>query len=217
MPFPVASYKMPYGGGLLYDTGASASSLSNDRRLQFFGDINQNQQVNYVIYSISPMVPSTTVCIPAVAAGTACPAANTYTLYNLYRSITQVPFPSLPTGVTYAAPSNNNASPMVEKVLYNTSTSKGPTGAPIFSYPTTITVGVIPNQITVVGTVVITLCVALNPTNLESNNVLWMTMATQIRPLNLAAAINVNNSNGGLYIPPTPKSLPMAYPIGYYP
>lgn len=212
--FPVGSYKMPYGGGLLY---LSDNSLSNDQRLEFYGDINQDAIVNYVIYSISPMVPTTTVCIPAVAPGATCPSADTYTLYNLYRSITAVPFPTLPTPTTYAPPNNSIASPMVEKVLYNTGTSLGPTGSPIFSYPSTVIVGVIPNQITVVGTIVITLCVALNPTNLETNQVLYTTMATQIRPLNLAAAINVNNSNGGLYLPPNPKSLPMVIPSGYYP
>lgn len=230
-PYAISSYKMPYGGGLLvaFDTSGNLittpdctsspapCALSNDRRLELYGDINQDQTVNYVVYSISPMVPTTTVCIPAVAPGVACPAANSYTLYNLYRSITAVPFPSIPTPTTYAKPNNSIASPMVEKVLYNAANLRGPTGSPIFSYPNTVTVGVIPNQITVVGTIVITLCVALNPTNLESNRVIWSTMATQIRPLNLAAAINVNNSNGGLYLPPTPKSLPMGIPSGYYP
>jgi len=212
--FPVGSYKMPYGGGLLY---LSDNSLSNDQTLEFYGDINQDATVNYVVYSISPMVPTTTVCIPAVAPGVTCPTADTYTLYNFYRSITAVPFPSIPTPITYAPPNNSIASPMVEKVLYNATNLQGPTGSPIFSYPSTVIVGVIPNQITVVGTIVITLCVALNPTNLESNQVIWATMATQIRPLNLTAAINVNNSNGGLYLPPNPRSLPMGIPSGYYP
>jgi prepilin-type N-terminal cleavage/methylation domain-containing protein len=220
-PYQISSYKMPYGSGLLY---LSDNSLSNDQRLEFFGDINQDstQSIDYVIYSISPMLPATTVCIPSVAAGTPCPAANTYTLYNLYRSITPVPFPSLPTPVAYVptcpgTACNNQASPMVEKVLYNATNSRGPTGAPIFSYPSTITVGVIPNQITVVGTIVITLCVAVNPQAMESGQVTWSTLATQIRPLNLSAAININNSNGGLYLPPAPKSLPMRIPSGYYP
>ena len=115
---------------------------------------------------------------------------------------------------------------MVEKVLFNTTDATacldgvagcGPTGKPIFSFPDTIVVGVVPNQITVVGTIVITLCVAVNPQSLETGIVQWYTMATQIRPLNLSAAINVNQSNGSLYLPPTPKSLPMKFPIGYYP
>ena len=207
---PVNSYKMPYGGGLLY----SGTTYSNGQRLEFYGDINQDGTVQYVIYSVSPMSPATTVTINGTA----------YTLYNLYRSITPVPFPSLqsqPTAPTFTpscpgAACNNPASPMVEKVLLNAS-GNGPTGLPIFGYPNTIILGVIPNQITVVGTIVITLSVAVNPQAMETGTVQWYTMATQIRPLNLTAAINVNYSNGGLYIPPTPKSLPMATPTNYYP
>jgi prepilin-type N-terminal cleavage/methylation domain-containing protein len=214
-PYNIASYKMPYGGGLLYDGGGASSLLSNGRRLQFYGDINQIGEVDYVVYSVSPMSPATTVTINGTS----------YTLYNLYRSITRVPFPSLPTTSTYA-PScassasgcNSPASPMVEKVLLDTATgTTGPTGSPIFGYPSTITVGVVPNQITVVGTIVITLCVAVNPQAMETGRVQWYTMATQIRPLNLAAAISVNNSNGGLYLPPNPRSLPMVNPVNYYP
>lgn len=221
MPYSIASYKMPYSGGLLvaFDTSGNLittpdctsssppCALSNGQRLEFYGDINEDGNVNYVVYSISPMVPATTVSI----------GGTTYTLYNLYRSITSVPFPSLPTPSTYPRPNNQPASPMVEKVLFNAAAGTGPTGQPIFSFPNTITVGVIPNQITVVGTIVITLCVAVNPKSLESSQVQWYTMATQIRPLNLTAAINVNNSSGGLYLPPSPKSLPMALPVNYYP
>jgi prepilin-type N-terminal cleavage/methylation domain-containing protein len=36
-PFPVISYKMPYGSGILQNTGTS-----NGQRLEFFGDINQD-------------------------------------------------------------------------------------------------------------------------------------------------------------------------------
>lgn len=202
-PYQVASYKMPYGGGLLY---LSDQSLSNSNRLEFYGDINQDGNINFVQYSISPMVPAASVTINGVS----------YNLYNLYRSIQSVAFPSLPT-VGYGGETNAIASPMVQKVLFNPTTLQGPTGAAIFSYPDTITVGVIPNQITVVGTIKITLCVAVNPQSLETGVVQWYTMATQIRPLNLSAAINVNNTNGGLYLPPNPKSLPMAIPSGYYP
>ncbi len=215
-PMPIASYKMPFGGGILQSAGTS-----NDQKLEFFGDINQSQTgaISYVVYSISPMVPSTTVCSPTVAPGVACSAANTYTLYNLYRSITDVPFTvlPLPSGSGYTAPPNNSASPMVEKVLYNSANAVGPTGKPIFAYPNLIVVGVIPNQITVVGTIVITLCVAVNPRSLETNVVSWYTMATQIRPLNLTAAINVNNSGGGKFLALIPASLPMTNPTGYYP
>jgi prepilin-type N-terminal cleavage/methylation domain-containing protein len=214
--YPVSSYKMPYGGGLLYK---SDGSQSNDLRLEFYGDINQTGEIDYVVYSISPMVPATSVTINGTS----------YRLYNLYRSITPVPFQSIPLPTTFT-PScssstsgcNSQASPMVEKVLFNATsatTGTGPTGLPIFSYPNTVVVGVIPNQITVVGTIVITLCVAVNPQAMESGQVQWYSMATQIRPLNLAAAINVNHSNGGTYMPPTPRTLPMAYPTSppYYP
>lgn len=220
-PYNISSYKFPYGGGLLvaFDTSGNLittpdctsslppCALSNGQRLEFYGDINEDGNINYVVYSISPMAPATTVSI----------GGTTYTLYNLYRSIAPAPFTSYPTPATYTRPNNNVASPMAEKVLFNATAGTGPTGQPIFSFPNTITVGVVPNQITVVGTIVITLCVAVNPKSLESSQVQWYTMATQIRPLNLSAAINVNNSNGGLYLPPTPKSLPMALPANYYP
>jgi prepilin-type N-terminal cleavage/methylation domain-containing protein len=222
-PFAVNSYKMPYASGILvkFDTttgnlcspsnlsanctAAAPNYLSYDTNLMFFGDINQDGVINYVIYSISPMTPATTVTINGVV----------YTLYNLYRSITPVNFTSLPVGA--GAEANNPASPMVEKVLYNTTTHSGPTGKPIFAYPDHVQIGTFPNVYTALGTIVITLSVAVNPQALESGRVQWSTMATQIRPLNLAAAINVNNSNGGLYIPPTPKTLPMTYPANYYP
>ncbi len=234
LSYSVASYKMPYASGILVKFDASGNldttplpapysiPLSTYQQLQFYGDINQDGTIRYVVYSISPMVPLTTVCIPTVAPGVACSLANTYTLYNLYRSITpttptSVPFPSLPTPNTYTPPNNSIASPMVEKVLYNTTNAAGPTGLPIFAYPSHQQIGTAPNVYTALGTIVITLCVAVNPKSIETNTVSWYTMATQIRPLNLSAAINVNNSNGGLYLPPTPKSLPMVNPTGYYP
>jgi hypothetical protein len=210
--FPIASYKMPFGGGLLY---LADNSRSNSQQLEFYGDINQDGIIRYVVYSISPMVPATTVCIPAVAG--ACPAANTYTLNNLYRSIKTVPFTFIPTPAGYTAPANNIASPMVEKVLFNTTSLTGPTGLPIFGYPNPVVVGVVPNQVTVTGTIVVTLCVAVNPRSMETGIVQWYTMATQIRPLNLSASINVNNNGGGKYLPLIPASLPMTIPAGYYP
>jgi hypothetical protein len=213
-PYPITSYKMPYDSGII-------TATSNDQTLQFYGDINQDGFINYVVYSIFPSVLATTVCIPAVAPGTACAAANTYTLYDLYRSITPVAFPSLPPGAFAAScpgPScNNPASPMVEKVLYNAANKVGPTGLPIFAYPNPIVIGVVPNTTTVTGTIVITLCIAVNPKSLESSQVTFFTMATQIRPLNLYNAVNVNNTGGGVYLPPQPLSLPMAIPTGYYP
>jgi type II secretory pathway pseudopilin PulG len=224
-PFAVNSYKFPYASGILvkFDsttgllcspynlsancTAAAPNYLSYDDSLLFYGDINQDGIINYVVYSISPMTPATTVTINGTV----------YTLYNLYRSITPVQFESLPTGPPVVQ-NNQPASPMVEKVIYNTTTHSGPTGLPIFRFTDNVQIGTAPNVYTALGTIVVTLSVALNPQALESSGqVLWSTMATQIRPLNLNAAINVNNSNGGLYIPPTPKSLPMGYPVGYYP
>ena len=201
-PFPVISYKMPYGSGILQSAGTS-----NDQRLEFFGDINQDGVVRYVVYSLSPASPATTVIISGI----------TYTLYDLHRSVTTVPFTILPAPSTYTPPVNNQASPLVANVLYNATNQSGPTGQPIFAYPDQIVIGVVPNQITVVGTVVVTISVAVSPRSLESELPQWFTMATRIRPLNLQAAITVNNAGGAIYLPPLPKSLPMTFPSNYYP
>jgi len=201
-PFPVISYNMPYGSGILQTTGTSS-----DQRLEFFGDINQDGVIRYVVYSLSPESPATTVSING----------TTYTLYDLYRSVTTVPFTNLPAPSTYTPPANNQASPLVTNVLYNTTNESGPTGDPIFAYPNQIVIGVVPNQITVVGTVVVTISVAVSPKSLEFELPQWFTMATQIRPLNLQAAITVNNAGGAIYLPPLPKSLPMTFPSNYYP
>jgi len=201
-PFPVISYKMPYGSGILQTTGTSS-----DRRLEFFGDINQDGVIRYVVYSLSPVSPASSVSL----------SGTTYTLYNLYRSVTQVPFVNLPALSTYTPPANNVASPLVTNVLYNIANQSGPTAQPIFAYPNQVVIGVVPNQITVVGTVVVTLSVAVTPKSLESNQPQWLTLATQIRPLDLQAAINVNNAGGAIYLPPLPKSLPMTFPSNYYP
>lgn len=225
-PYIITSYKMPYASGIMVSfdssgnlnrtaTDCSSSStanpcpLSTDQKLMFYGDINQTGEVDYVVYSLSPMSsPATTVTING----------STYTLYNLYRSIKPVTFINLPNSWSSAyATTNDVASPMVEKVLYNTTTHQGPTGLPLFAYPNHTQIGTAPNVYTALGTIVITLCVAVNPQAMETNQVTWYTMATQIRPLNLAAAINVNNSYGGLYISPTPLTLPMTDPGGYYP
>lgn len=200
--FPVISYKMPYGSGILQATGTS-----NDQRLEFFGDINQDGIIRYVVYSLSPESPATTVSING----------TTYTLYNLYRSVTTVPFTTLPAPSTYTPPANDQASPLVTHVLYNSAGQRGPTGQPVFAYPNQIVIGVVPNQITVVGTVVVTISVAVSPKSLESKLPQWFTMATQIRPLNLQAALTVNNAGGAIYLPPLPKSLPMTFPSNYYP
>ena len=201
-PFPIISYKMPYGSGILQTTGTS-----NDQRLEFFGDINQDGVIRYMVYSLSPASPATSVSING----------TTYTLYNLYRSVTTVPFTNLPAPSIYTPPANNVASPLVNNVLYNTASQSGPTGEPIFAYPDQVVIGVIPNQIIVVGTVVVTISVAVSPKSLESSQPQWFTMATQIRPLDLQAAITVNNTGGATYLPPIPKSLPMTFPSNYYP
>ena len=126
---------------------------------------------------------------------------TTYTLYTLYRSITPVTFAS---GAT-----NSPASPLTQNVLYNIANQQGPTGQPIFAYPNTYTVGVIPNVMTVVGTVVINLSVAVNPQALETGSAPeYYTMATQIRPLDLAAAVAINQAGGGCTCPWSPKPCP---------
>jgi hypothetical protein len=75
--------------------------------------------------------------------------------------------------------------------------------------------GVVPNQITVVGTVVVTLSVAVNPQSLEINTVTWHTMATQIRPLNLTALLGANRAGASKYVSRIPAGLPMTYPTNY--
>ncbi len=203
---PVITYKFPYPTGILVGT-----SMSDDHDLLFYGDINNEGTIRYVVYSLNPTTnPATTVNVTTGA------YTGTYTLYNLYRSITAVGFPS-----TASTGTNNAASVLVQNVLYNINTSnsalsKGPTGQPIFSYPEEYTVGIVPNQITVVGTIVITLSVAINPKSMESGIVEWYTMATQIRPLNLAAAVAVNQSGGGKFMAKLPNDLPMNNPSNYY-
>ena len=200
--FPVISYKMPYGTGILRTTGTST-----DQRLEFFGDIYQDGVIRYVVYSLSAASPAASVSING----------TTYTLYNLYRSVTPVTFTNLPAPATYTPPANTQASPLVNNVLYNAASQAGPTGQAIFAYPTQVVIGVVPNQITVVGTLKVTLSVAVSPKSLETAQVQWFTMATQIRPLDLSAAISVNNAGGAIYLPPMPKSLPMTFPSNYYP
>jgi len=191
--FPTISYKMPYPGGILQGAGTSS-----DQTLEFFGDINNDGVINYVVYSLTPTTsPASTLSI----------GGNTYTLYNLQRSITPVTFS--------AGAVNSPSSPLVQNVLYDAANARGPTGQPIFSYPTTVVVGVVPNQVTVVGTIVITISVAVNPRSLELGRVEWYTMATQIRPLNLSAAVAINMAGGAKYMVKLPAGLPMTYPTGY--
>jgi len=202
LPIPIASYKMPFPDGILQVAGSST-----DANLEIFGDINSDGTLNYVVYSLTPTIPATSVCIPAVAPPTACAVPNNFTFYNLRRSITPVTFN---TGA-----SNNPSSPLVQNVLYNTATAKGPTGQPIFGYPNLVVVGIVPNQVTVVGTIVITLSIAVNPKSMEVNTVTWHTMATQIRPLNLIAALAANQAGASKYVGKLPPGLPMTYPANY--
>lgn len=193
-PSPVISNKQPYPSGILQATGTS-----DDKTLEFFGALNADGVLNYVVYSLYAPAGATTMDINGA----------TYTLYTLYRSITPVSFAS--------GAQNNPASPLVQNVLYNAASKQGPTGQPIFGYPLTVAVGVVPNIMTVVGTVVVNLSVAVNPQSLETGKAAWYTMATQIRPLNLAAAIAVNNAGGGRFLPAQPTGLPMTNPLNYYP
>jgi prepilin-type N-terminal cleavage/methylation domain-containing protein len=192
-PWPpvITSLKQAYPTGILQGTGTS-----DDKTLEFFGDINADGVLNYVVYSLYCPAGAQTVTI----------SSTTYTLCKLERSITPV---------TFAAATNNQASPMVQNVLYNTGNKQGPTLQPILSY-TTVQIGVAPTVFTVVGTVVITLSVAVNPQALESGIVQYYTMATQVRPINLAAAVAVNSAGGVTFLPSQPTGLPMSNPANYY-
>jgi len=175
------------------------TTTSTDSTLEFFGDIYDNGDIYYVVYSISPTSPATTVTING----------TTYTLYNLYRSATLLGW-----GTTQQQ--NNKASALVQNVLYNTTNTAGPTGKKIFDMQT-VTLAIYPAVQTVVGTVVIALSVAVNPRPMESGIVEWYTMATEIRPLNLSAAITINGQPGGCtLLPKVPACLPMSNPTGYY-
>lgn len=202
---PFLSSKFPYPTGIILGT---SGVNSDDHTLLFYGDINNDGVIRYVKYSLNPTTnPATTLNITTGA------YPGTYTLYNLYRSITPVGFPA-----TTTAGTNNSASVLVVNVLYNAASSQGPTGQPIFFYPPAqqYLLGVSPSYITVVGTVVITISVAVNPRAMEAGIVQWYTMATQMRPLNLAAAVAVNQAGGGSYMSKLPNDLPMNSPTNYY-
>jgi len=117
-PPQVLSYKQPYSGGLLW---LASGGQSDDKTLEFFGNINDDGVLNYVVYSLHAPSGAPTMTING----------TTYTLYTLYRSITPVTFAS---GAT-----NNAASPMVQNILYNIANQQGPTGQPIYAYPNTST------------------------------------------------------------------------------
>ncbi len=220
-PIPIASYKFPYPTGILRSAtvswGGTNVTVSNDHMLAFFGDINNDGTVYYIVYSLyNPTAGSPPPQVSIPVGGT----PTTFYLYNLYRSITPVTFDS---GATNA---NNKASPLVENVVYldftaagpwasciDTSKPCGPTGQPIFAYPNPVSVQLIPSVVSVVGTVVINLCVAVNPKAIETGStVQWYTMASQIRPLNLWSAVTVSQTGGAKYLAQTPLGMPMTFP-----
>ena len=198
-----------YPGGILLSQTVSYNgsniTVSNDHILaMFYGDTDNSGNVWYVVYSLYNPTSSAPQSVSITLNGT----ATTFYLYTLYRSITQVTFA---TGATVT-----HAYPLVDNVLYEGITGTnpvGPTGQPIFSYPDPVQVTVIPATISVVGTLVINISVAVNPNSLETPGVnQWYTMATQVRPLNLWSAVTANQTGGGPYLSPTPQGLPMAFP-----
>jgi hypothetical protein len=203
------SYKFSYPGGILLSQtvsyGGSNISVSNDHILaMFYGDTDNSGTVSCVVYSLYNPTSSTPQSMSINLNGT----PTTFYLYTLYRSVTQVTFA---TGATVT-----HAYPLVDNVLYQSVSGTnpvGPTGQPIFSYPDPVQVTVIPATISVVGTVVINISVAVNPKSLETPGVTqWYTMATQMRPLNLWSSVTANQAGAGQYLPPTPQGLPMAFP-----
>ena len=215
---PVTSYKFPYPGGIVQNKtvsfGGTNITVSNDHILAFYGDINNDGNISYVVYSLYNPTSGTpqAVTIPG--------STQTYYLYTLYRSITPVAF--------HDGQTNQHASPLVQNVLYQDITATylpgtgpfGPTGQPIFSYPNRVSVAIRPSVVSVVGTVQINLCVAVNPHSMESSGVTqWYTMASQMRPMNLWAAVTANNTGASKYLSDHPRDIPMAFPtplLNYY-
>ena len=208
-PWPVLSYKFPYPTGIITGT-VNGQNSSNDNTLEIYGDINQDGVIRYVVYSLSPTTnPPTVLTINNAACN------GSFTLYNLYRSTTPVQYPA-----SISQSTNNLASPLAQNVLYYIPTSGagyGPTCQPVFGYPNQFLVGISPTQISIIGTIVVTVSVSVNPQRLESGLIEWYTMATEIRPLNLAAAVAANQIGGYKFLPKAPLDLPMVNPSGYYP
>jgi len=237
VPWPASSYKFAYPTGIVnIGTGSTFNGMSsspsvsnpttsNDNTLEIYGDINQDGVIRYNVYSLYPTTTPPTVLTLNTAA---CPGS--YTLYNLYRSSTPVNFPA-----SVALDTNNTASPLVQNVLYSSTFTagklvppgNGPTCMPLFAglapdtqvparWPSPFEVGLVPNQVSIIGTLIITISVAVNPQRLEAGIIEWYTMATQLRPLNLTAAVAVNEIGGYKFLPKAPLDLPMSYPAGYY-
>jgi len=209
--FPVASYKFPYASGILQGqtvsyNGSNITVSSDHIQAMYYGDTNNSGNLWYVVYSLYN--PTSSGSLASVTIN-----GSSYNLYTLFRSSTQVNYA---TGQTVT-----HAYPLVDNVVYESLSNAspvGPTGMPLFTY-TTVPVTVVPNTVSVVGTVGIDISVALNPASLEAANVVqYYTMASQIRPLNLWAAVSANSSGGSTFLPPMPVGLPMAFssPISNY-
>jgi hypothetical protein len=203
--FPVASYKFPYPSGILQGQSVtyngSTITVSNDHILAMYnGDTNNSGNLWYVVYSLYN--PTSSGSPTSVSVG-----GNSYNLYTLYRSSTQMNYA---TGQTIT-----HAYPLVNNVMYQSLANAnpvGPTGKPLFGY-VTVPVTVVPNTVSVAGTVGINISVAVSPASLEAQNLVqYFTMASQIRPVNLWAAVTANQSGGATYLPPMPVGLPMAFP-----
>ena len=212
--FPVASYKFPYASGILQGQTVSYNgsnvSISNDHILaMYYGDSDNSGNLSYVVYSLYNPTASGSLTPIGISGNTYCPAGATPAcyIYTLFRSVTAVNFASGQT-ITHAYP-------LVDNVIYQDITGSnpvGPTGRPLFNYITT-PVTVVPSAVSVVGTVGINVSVAVNPASLEAQNVVqYYTMASQIRPVNLWAAVSITRSGGSMYLPPVPVGLPMAFP-----
>lgn len=210
--FSIASWKFSYPSGVLQgqtsNYGGSSTTLSNDHILAvFYGDTDNSGNVWYAVYSLYN--PTSSGSPQSVTIN-----SQSFNLYTLYRSVTKVTFA---TGVTAS-----QAYPLVQNVLYQSTSGSNPvgpaevstgTGQPIFGYKFTDPITLVPSTVSVVGTIVINLSVAVNPQSLETGSaVQWYTLSSQVRPVNLWSAVTINQTGGGRYLPPLPVGLPMSFP-----
>ena len=199
------SDKFPFPSGMLQGQSltfnGSTISISNDHILaMYYGNQDNSGTLYYVVYSLYNPASSGSLTTLTINGGS-------YNLYTLWRSIDTVNYA---TGQTAS-----HAYPLVNNVLYQDITGSnpvGPTGKNLFTY-NTLPVTVVPNIISVVGTVGIDVTVAVNPESLEAQGVVqYYTMSSQIRPVNLWAAVSINQTGGSTFLPPMPVGLPMAFP-----
>ncbi|HEV2378486.1 MAG TPA: hypothetical protein VG206_01670 [Terriglobia bacterium] len=210
--FLIASWKFSYPSGVLQgqtaNYGGSSTTLSNDHILAvFYGDTDNSGNVWYAVYSLYN--PTSSGSLQSVTINN-----QSFNLYTLYRSITKVTFA---TGATVS-----QAYPLVQNVLYQSTSGTNPvgpsevstgTGQPIFGYKFTDPITLVPSTVSVVGTVLINLSVAVNPESLETGSAIqWYTLSSQVRPVNLWSAVTINQTGGGRYLPPLPVGLPMSFP-----